>query len=686
MRTRINKKRLQLILGVFFITLALPTTILIYQAISQLKWETYRQHQQQAQELTQRIDRQFQQLIQKEQARAFSEYSFLNVAGDVSANIVQRSPLAQFPINSDIPGVVGYFQVDNQGHVTTPLLPPGDTTNYGIPTTEAQQRQSLYKQVHNILARNQLVTERQELGLTLSKREARKQKVLKDEYIPADAMEQGASVDLSMAEGEAMADGVTTYAQQAFDLLNTAVESASTDDRKKSQGSLGSVEELQIAPQRMLDKDSPVPQKAAVAEAYSPSAPISARKEQTFLPEAVVDTLSPATIEEDKALNESLRITTFESEVDPFNFSILDSGHFVMFRKVWRNGQRYTQGILIDQQALLAGIIESAYQSTSLYSMSSLVVAYQGEVFAAFTGTQQHTRYSRAAQLQGELLYKARLSTPMADMQLIYSVTQLPLGPGATVVIWASIAIGLILIGGFTFIYYLGNKQIALNQQQQDFVSAVSHELKTPLTSIRMYGEMLREGWTTEEKRKAYYNYIYDESERLSRLINNVLQLARMNRNDLQLNIRPTTLAEINDTIRSKISSQLERSEFTLTLLNAVTLDLDLDAFTQIIINLVDNAIKFSRNAEKKHIDIHCKQLSNNTIEFSVRDYGPGIAKGQMKKIFKLFYRSENELTRETVGTGIGLALVHQLVTTMNGTIDVVNENPGATFRLIFRI
>jgi signal transduction histidine kinase len=104
------------------------------------------------------------------------------------------------------------------------------------------------------------------------------------------------------------------------------------------------------------------------------------------------------------------------------------------------------------------------------------------------------------------------------------------------------------------------------------------------------------------------------------------------------------------------------------------------------MINLVDNAIKFSAKADKKVIELSCQRLSNGGIQFKVRDFGLGIAKDQMKKIFKLFYRSENELTRETVGTGIGLALAHQMTMNMNGKIDVINAKPGAEFRIIFPV
>ena len=91
-----------------------------------------------------------------------------------------------------------------------------------------------------------------------------------------------------------------------------------------------------------------------------------------------------------------------------------------------------------------------------------------------------------------------------------------------------------------------------------------------------------------------------------------------------------------------------------------------------------------STNAEIRRVDIEYRRLRDRRIQFSVRDYGPGIAADQMKKIFRLFYRSENELTRETVGTGIGLALVQQLASAMQAEVDVVNAEPGAEFRIRF--
>ena len=113
---------------------------------------------------------------------------------------------------------------------------------------------------------------------------------------------------------------------------------------------------------------------------------------------------------------------------------------------------------------------------------------------------------------------------------------------------------------------------------------------------------------------------------------------------------------------------------------------MDTDWLTQIMINLVDNAIKFSSDSDIKKVELSCQRVGKNQLSFTIRDFGPGIDKAQMKQIFKLFYRTENELTRETTGTGIGLSLVQQMATNMGGTVSVENRNPGAAFSVIFPV
>ena len=689
--TGLDRKKLRRLLALFFLALAVPTGILVYQAYSQLKWEAFHQYRLLAEELAARIDARIVQLIDVEEARSFAEYAFLNVAGDPSDSFLQRSPLSVYPPVSPVPGLVGYFQVDADGVFTTPLVPPAGTpaSSYGISAEELEQRLALQHRIEQILSRNRLVQAGR--NETVTSREGgpdapHRDKTRRDRDVkPQPALEDRA-LSSSAEKVEESLPG-----QAVFDRLNEPAVPLEQEKKDQAAGTLGRVEDLKLdyRYQYRSADDS-----GRELTSPAPAAARRMRKERTALPEPLDESGSalPAGARQGIAASPSppggeIRIRTFESEIDPFEFSLLDSGHFVLYRKVWRDGQRYIQGALIEQQPFVHGLIDSMFQDSAVSGMSDLLVAWRGNVLSVLGGQAAQLYESSAQELRGTVLYQTRLSAPLNDVELILSVNRLPAGAGARVIAWLVAVLALVLCGGFYLMYRLGAGQIDLARQQQDFVSAISHELKTPLTSIRMYGELLREGWMSEERKKVYYDYIFDESERLSRLIENVLQLARLTRNNLHTDTKPLTVAALMEGIRARVSSPVERAGFELNMsceadAGQSVIQANPDWFAQIFINLVDNAVKFSAAAEKKVIDIGCRRLQDGVVQFSVRDYGPGIAAGQMKKIFKLFYRPESELTRETVGTGIGLALVHQLARAMGCKVDVINRHPGAEFRI----
>ena len=695
--TGLDRKTLGLWLLVFFLALAIPTAVLIRQAYSKSKWEAFHQHRLLAEELSVRINGRFSELINDEEARSFSEYAFLNVVGEPSANFLQRSPLSAYPVAAAIPGLIGYFQVDAQGVFSTPLLPQLEegTSVYGIPAGEHGQRLALQRRIQQILSENRLVTgaeaDRALREEVLAARSQRRDTRVAPYAVgvadaPASPPPPGRAGGAGSAVGEKLEQQVP--AQAAFDRLNRATVVDEQEYKQKSTAKLGRVEDLKLEERYQADADDSVPGEIAVQSAQTLGK--RARKERSALPEARA-VFADETPEVSAPLAKRVRIDIFESEIDPFAFSLLDSGHFVLFRKVWRDGQRYIQGALIEQKPFLDGTVNTLFSGTLLSQMSDLIVAYRGDVFSVLSGQPSRQYLSSSESLSGALLYRGRLSDPFGDVELIFSINRLPLGAGGTLINWVAAILALVLCGGFYLMYRLAAGQLELARQQQDFVSAVSHELKTPLTSIRMYGEMLREGWASEEKKKTYYKYIFDESERLSRLINNVLQLARLTRNGTQGELKPVQVSTLLDSVLPGIASQIECAGFELNLdceakAGESFIEVDADHFTQILINLVDNALKFTAGTDSAVVDIKTRLLDNATVQFRVRDYGPGVPRDQMKKIFKLFYRSESELTRETVGTGIGLALVRQLVANMNGQIDVVNVDPGAEFRVSFPV
>jgi signal transduction histidine kinase len=661
--------QLRLFLGLLFLALALPTVVLIAQTRRQIQWETFHQYQTLAEEVAARIDAELQRLVAAEEARSTADYRFAVVAGAPAvSNLVQRSPLAGFPVVSEFPGVIGYFEIDADGEFSSPLLPPllDDPAQWGMDAAEFAQRQALRENLREILSRNQLVERRRD-------RDALAQS--------AATVAEGAVADaVSPAKDEAavLSELASASGQAAFDKLNAP---ASTVTRAK-RNDLGRVEDLPIA--QNYEREAAQTQAASASQRkvgldYQQQlrAP---RKEQNALPEQlpeanVVDRRTPAT-----------RVRIFESEVDPFEFSLLDSGHGVLFRKVWTDGRRTIQGAIVSQPALLEQAVAAPFSATALAQMSDLVIAWDGDVLKAVRNAAADPAEPQA--LAGELLYQTRLSAPLGGFQLLWTIDTLPAGAGARVVGWSGVVLFAVLTLGFLALYRLGLRQITLARLQQDFVSAVSHELKTPLTSIRMYAEMLREGWAGEDRKRGYYEFIHDESERLSRLIANVLQLARLERNELHLELKPVAVAALMDMLRSRVHAQIERAGFECSYTIdpacvARELDVDVDAFIQIVINLVDNALKFSAGSARRALEISVRARDASTVAWSVRDHGPGVPKAQAKKIFELFYRSGSELTRETTGTGIGLALVRQLARAMHGEVEVVQRDPGAEFVLV---
>ena len=671
--------KLRITLALFFLALAVPAVALIEQAYLRLQWESFHQHQSLAEAFASRVDQSVRDLVRAEDARSFTEYNFFNVVSPAHDSLLQRSPLAAYPPPANVPGLIGHFQVDTQGIFTTPFVPPAevDGTDAGIGLKESESRQALATRMQAILATNRL--------LGAGGRDKQRYPAVPT---PPVTRQQPAQIERDDAQRTGAAPAAVSAdappAQVAFDSLNERASGRFSASPERAVNTLGRVDDLKLEQQFQG--------KAVMADAEKKDqvqtgakAKRTLRKEASVQYELRARAPAEARADEGRRTNSALRIRTFESEVDGFETSLLDSGELVVFRKVWRDGQRYVQGLIIDRERFFAALATAPFDTSALARSSALLVARRGEVLARDAGTASRA-YDTAGQLRGTLLYQSRLSAPFSDFEMIFSVTHLPAGPGAAVIAWLAAVLALVLCGGTALMYRLGARQLALARQQQEFIAAVSHELKTPLTSIRMYGEMLREGWAPEGKRQAYYSFIHDEAERLTRLINNVLNLARMTRNELKVELRGVTVAQLADLLHSKLGSVVRHAGRRYELSVAAGLAermvmVDLDCFTQVFLNLIDNALKFTSGEQA--VQINVRSDAERGIEFAVRDFGPGIPTDQLERIFALFYRGENALTRATAGTGIGLALVKRLVEVMHGRIVVVNCQPGAEFRVL---
>lgn len=226
---------------------------------------------------------------------------------------------------------------------------------------------------------------------------------------------------------------------------------------------------------------------------------------------------------------------------------------------------------------------------------------------------------------------------------------------------------------------------VDLHRKKNNFISAITHELKAPLTSIMMYAEMLEEGWA-RGKENTYYQHIRWESERLSRLIRNILDFSGLERGTFKLQRSPLELDTfVTDTLES-LKDWVDKNglDLVIDVQAAPVVFADKDSLSQVIYNLCDNTIKYGMGAENPALTVAVDELEDQAI-LAISDNGDGVQKEEESKVFNRFYRIENEMTRESTGTGLGLALVKDLVEGNEGHIEYFRpENGGFGVRITF--
>ena len=248
--------------------------------------------------------------------------------------------------------------------------------------------------------------------------------------------------------------------------------------------------------------------------------------------------------------------------------------------------------------------------------------------------------------------------------------------------------IDLMLLAGLYLAYANVQREIRLSRLKSDFVANVSHELKTPLALIRLFAETLEMGRVPgEEKAKQYYRIINKESQRLTQLINNILDFSRIEAGRRQYRFVLTDVTRIVNDVVEAYRFPIEQQGFTFEVAIAEDLpavEVDPESIEQALLNLVNNAIKYS--SDEKHVKIEVRQEGERVL-ISVRDKGIGVAKADQKRIFEKFYRAENTLVHTTKGSGLGLALVQHIMDAHGGTVDLESgPGQGSTFTLVLPI
>jgi signal transduction histidine kinase len=247
----------------------------------------------------------------------------------------------------------------------------------------------------------------------------------------------------------------------------------------------------------------------------------------------------------------------------------------------------------------------------------------------------------------------------------------------------AGLAVLAVAVVGLTYYFYREqSREMREAAQRVSFVNQVSHELKTPLTNIRMYAELLEEDVDEQDDRsRRHLGVIVTESQRLSRLIGNVLTFGRKQRGVLELHRRPGIVDDVLDSVLRHFRPALDALGIQVDFVSGAQrrVSLDPDAVEQIVGNLVSNVEKYGANG--KHLTLVSRQ-HGDTVEIIVADQGPGVASDERQRIFESFYRVSSSLTEGVSGAGIGLAISRELARLHGGDLELESSGRGARFRL----
>jgi signal transduction histidine kinase len=368
-----------------------------------------------------------------------------------------------------------------------------------------------------------------------------------------------------------------------------------------------------------------------------------------------------------------------EVEVDPMQSVFVDDFHVFMFRRVVMNNQIYRQGLVIKVKELLNYLADAYFVGQPMAGFARLhlkVMDEAREVTALQGGAKsEHPTFS----------LDRTFPRPFSFLRASITCDQLPRSAGRKTLNVMMTVLAAIMLLGLLAIYQSARAVVNLSKRRARFVSSVTHELKTPLTNIRMYIEMLEQGMAQDlDREQEYYRILGSESARLSRLINNVLEFSKLDRKQRPLNLREGTFEEVIDELKDIMQEKLRQEGFVLEVekQDIAPFKYDREVMIQVLMNLIENSMKFGKDSPVRNITLRVWP-DRDRINISVSDTGPGIPRHALKKVFDDFYRVEDSLTLTTRGTGIGLALVKKFVTAMGGTVTAANhDGPGCTIAI----
>jgi signal transduction histidine kinase len=637
-----------------------------------------------AEQIRQDVKRKLDDFIQAEQQRKYTDYLYYYVPENAVAG-QQALPVLRSPLGDQLSNgfAYGYFQIEPGGNVATPY--------YQAEAAQPQQQnefvQEAQRQEWNV-TRNvlPLITRRAGMlqlppaearigerdvaassalgkgvwdGQASEKNEPVKQVAARSKAYPIESLHQKAQASQILTQQRSIA--ASNFA------LPPAAPQIPTADRARADAQAEQMSQELAAPQQQ-------------AEPVVGAAPLPAPPDTQFAFGAPGGPQAPAGGQTSDTVQ--IRVEPFVPVVVPGANAATSvfGGQVFLLRHVEVENRHLLQGFQLDEGRLIGEVEESAGRFMREGMGFDLPQVRQA---TGKTGDpNEKPAYTALLDFGfGDLALNLKETDPTWLTKRIGGLHQIYFAIIATVVL----AVGLALAS----LWHNVRAQVALAAKKDEFISAVSHELRTPLTSIRMYAEMLEKNWIqSADKLTGYYRTMRQESERLSRLVENVLDFARLQKGRKRYAFELGDVNACVTAVAEMMRPYAEQRGFVIaTQLGPLSeTSFDRDAVTQIVVNLIDNAVKYAAGAGDKTITIRTRGAADYAL-IEVEDHGPGIPHRQRKKVFEQFYRygpapagQESGPARSpttTTGTGLGLTLVKRFAEAHGGYVEILSAEPA---------
>ena len=641
-------KRLKILILVFCLALSIPLAYFVLRTYWSLEQEEIGELRYFAETLFDQMEEDLASLIVEEEGRPIDHYTYTYSPSNQApgSGNVTRSPLSQPPKQRYI---LGYMQNNPDGSFQTPLARDDQTSAYYHPPVLAQ-----LKEVNKIFnLKRTRVPESVEVkpGEVMAKKQREKPPTFADKYLDLSRSKRQREY---LGQEKSRVEEITPG--QALTLAKRGRKQMESEARQKNE------------PQLEADKDT----KSEVSdEMAGEPAKVKGLWEEKAGYVAAPAAASPSTLPAD---TDKLRV-----EVDPMQSVFINESQIFVFRRIVINNQIFRQGFIIIVDEFLNHLVDDYFARQPMAEFTSLHLSIRDR------GTETVTVQAGAVVRKPNFSLDRTFPRPFSFLRASLTSNLIPKSVGRRTLNLMMFVLAFVILMGLLAIYQSARAVVGLSERRSRFVSSVTHELKTPLTNIRMYIEMLEQGIASDhEREQEYFRILGSESSRLSRLINNVLEFSKLEKKQRHLDLQEGTFEEVLQEVNEVMQEKLRQEGFSLQVEREEVrpFKYDREAMIQVLINLIDNSMKFGKSSPTRKISVRVWS-EGAAVKIGVSDTGPGIPRHALKKVFEDFYRVDSDLTRTTGGTGIGLSLVKKLVNAMGGSVAAMNNHgPGCTITL----